>query len=401
MNFQPSVLDLFTGCGGFSLGFEQAGFETKCAIEKWHPAVETFRKNFPGTCILEGDIQVLKYELLKLYKPGDFDVIIGGPPCQGFSMSGDRNVFDPRGQLYRDFLDVVYWLKPVVFVMENVKGLLTMKHVPYWKYSRTKRRKFVFVARKIQRYKYLSRVQSQRNLTNEEKNELLVITSKITYYQSFFERHLLSILDKLIPNLMKILERKYNVKYIMSYGVLNAANYGVPQKRERVILIGTRGDINFPYKLFPMETHQNSGQQQVTMDKFLPGNNRKLQYWTTVRDAIHDLIDTPEDELFHHIMANHSPGMIKKLGSTRPGTSVYKNFTEGWYRLKWNEPTPTLHECHGGHFVHPEKNRTLTPRELARLQSFPDSFTFVGKKTHVEKMIGNAVPPELARQIAR
>lgn len=393
------VLDLFAGCGGFSDGFRQAGFEVDAAVEMWDDAVNTFRANHPATRVFEGDIRDLEPEIDASYSPGYFTVVVGGPPCQGFSMSGDRNIFDPRGQLYRMFLSIVHKLRPQVFVMENVRGLTTMKHIPYWEYSPDERKKLFNAAKAIQRHKFLYRVQSQRTLSYMEVNEFLNLKEKLDDYKTLLQSHTVSILDKIVPRILDKLGRKYRVKYRHTYGVLNSADYGVPQRRERVFLIGTR-DISYePYRYFPHETHERP-RVQITVDKFLPRLHRKVEYWRTVKDAIGDLVDIPEDEEFSHIFTKHTPEMTEKIKNTRPGKSVYDNFSEAWYRLKWDETARTVKESHGGHFVHPQLDRVLTPRELARLQSFPDSFKFLGPKSGILKMIGNAVPPLLARRIA-
>src|SRR3989344_9395533 len=122
----PTVLDLFSGCGGFSLGFQQAGYEIVAFIEMWKPAIETYKLNHPTAKHLGYDITKISNRELLEYKD-KIDFLIGGPPCQGFSMAGKRNLNDPRNQLYKEFLRFVDGIKPKVVVIENVKGMLSMK----------------------------------------------------------------------------------------------------------------------------------------------------------------------------------------------------------------------------------------------------------------------------------
>jgi len=124
---QTRALDLFAGCGGMSLGFENAGFIVTDAVELWHSAAETYRQNFPHTKIHEGDIREIKKQLFADYKHGYFYLIFGGPPCQAYSLAGNRDPNDPRGELYKEFFDIIQYFKPQIFVMENVKGIISMR----------------------------------------------------------------------------------------------------------------------------------------------------------------------------------------------------------------------------------------------------------------------------------
>ena len=131
MDSKYNIIDLFAGCGGFSQGFYKTGFNIIAANEFWKPASQTYKLNHPDTIMIEGDITSsnIKEQIYNSVKNKHIHVIIGGPPCQGYSFSGNRNPEDPRGKLYEDFLDIISHIKPDFFIMENVKGLINMKHV--------------------------------------------------------------------------------------------------------------------------------------------------------------------------------------------------------------------------------------------------------------------------------
>ena len=185
-----------------------------------------------------------------------------------------------------------------------------------------------------------------------------------------------------------IINTMKDLGYNVQMKLLNSANYGVPQKRERVIFVGVRNDIteNFEY---PIETHNKDG------------TDGKLK-WVSVKEAIDDLKDLPEDpEKLQQIYTQHRQPFIEKIKQTEIGTSVLKKYSESFYRCYPDRPSNTVKENHGGVFVHYEKNRVMTPRELARLQSFPDDFVFKGTKTSMLIQLGNAVPCGLANAIAK
>jgi DNA (cytosine-5)-methyltransferase 1 len=191
---------------------------------------------------------------------------------------------------------------------------------------------------------------------------------------------------------MKVTDIIKNTFQEMGYNVdmklLNSADYGVPQKRERVIFIGTRKDIKKEIS-FPVATHNKEGSD---------GKNK----WVSVREAIDDLKEKKEDvDTLQHIFTVHSSDFVEKIKNTPIGKSVNPKYTEAFYRCNPDEPSNTVKENHGGVFVHYEKNRVMTPRELARLQSFPDDFKFKGRKTKMLVQLGNAVPCGLSQAIAK
>lgn len=354
------VIDLFSGCGGLSLGFMKDGYTIKKAVEFDEKIANVYTKNHPEVDMIMEDIRNI--DKSGVFKTGDADVIIGGPPCQGFSMAGARirNGFidDPRNYLFKHYFNVVKTVKPKVFVMENVKGILTMQNGN--------------IFREIQRI--------------------------------FQDAELLD-----------------GKPYSLYYRVIKAVDFGIPQKRERMIMIGTTiDDVNFE-NFWELTIEDIKRECPTYFDK------------VTVEDAIGNMPETTEDGkiinpkaltdyqrylasnqefVSNHTKTKHSKLAIDRMNRIASG----QNFTvldekinsvhSGSYgRLCWNEPAPTITTRFdtpaGGRFIHPIENRTLTPREAARIQSFPDDFIFLGNKTTICKTIGNAVPPKISFFLAK
>ena len=295
----PIVLDLFSGCGGLSLGFNNAGYNIKYFVEYWKPAIETHKINFPECELLGTDITSIDNKTISNIK--DIEVIIGGPPCQGFSMAGKREISDPRNQLYKHYIRFVKIIRPKIVVIENVQGITSMK-------------------------------------SPEGERIISHITNDLI-----------------------------NLGYIVSYKKLKAVEYGIPQKRERIFIIGIKKE------LYPT-----------------PINVR-----TNVIEALKDIPENYNAHLFTEPTTN----TINKIRELNQGQKFNKNYNLSRKRLFSNRPSPTVTTVNL--FIHPIEDRFLTPRELARLQSFPDTFTFYGKKTSITKQIGNAVPPKLAEVLAK
>ena len=392
MNKNYTVIDLFAGCGGFSQGFQSAGFEIIAANERWEPAIETYILNHERVNFIEGDITLpeIKENLYKVAKDKQVNVIIGGFPCQGYSIAGNRNPDDPRGQLYLDFVEIVDHLKPDFFVMENVKGLLNMKHV-IPNLTEKQLHFFKLNCQKLQRYKNLKRYGSQRELDEEEKKDFKEIQNSLKQIEE-------SINSKLIPLLDKILDKFKEINYKVSWKLLNSADYGVAQTRERVIFIGTRHK-NVKIK-FPKKSHAESIEQTSITDFVSTQHGRNLKKWKTSASVLEFYEDWEEDIEKSHVFTKHSDKFIARIKATPIGKNVFKNYSDSWWRLDPNRPARTVKENHGGVFVHYKFDRVCTPRELAALQSFNDDFLFKGTKSGILVQIGNAVPPLMARAIA-
>lgn len=355
-----NVIDLFSGAGGLSLGFMQDGYIVKKAVEFDSSIANTYEKNHPEVDMIVDDIKNIDQS--GLFKKGDANVIIGGPPCQGFSMAGARirNDFmdDPRNYLFKHYFNVVKTVKPEVFVIENVKGIQTMQ--------------------KGEIFKEILRLFSSSELLDGKP-------------------------------------------YHLYYRVVNAIDFGVPQKRERMIIIGTtKNKVDFD-GLFEKTKKQIRDEIPTYFD------------YVTVKDAIGNLGDTTEDgivdnpkpetayqqylsstaiKLKNHTKTHHSRIAIERMMKVNNGENFtvlnenIKSVHSGSYgRLSWDKPAPTIttrfDTPSGGRFTHPIKNRTLSPREAARIQSFPDDFVFYGKKTSIIKQIGNAVPPKVSYFLAK
>lgn len=385
----PRVLDLFAGCGGLSYGLELAGFEVVAGNDIVETAAQSHRLNHPRSRFFLGSITdgALRNEIIEHARQMEVDVVVGGPPCQAYSLAGKRDVDDERGHLFEDYVTVVDAVRPKFFVMENVKGLLSMKHDRVDLSAADQR--------KLDRIKEMEKEQiGLRKQRKQNKN-----TDRIAFSDADASRleqaneELAQLraqtvaLRESVPD--RIVSRLQEIGYRVEYRVLNAADYGVPQRRERVIFIGTRLDVPI---LFPSPTHREQSSASSLFDE-------ALLPWVTTQDAIGDLEDAPENAEWSHEFTRHKPDFVERLAQTPVGGSVYEGFSDAWYRQPPDEPSRTVKENHGGVFVHYRHSRVLTPRELARLQSFPDSFRFAGPKSKVLVQIGNAVPPLLGKAI--
>ena len=315
-------IDLFAGAGGMSLGFDKAEFENILAVEYDKCFAETYSFNFPKHNLKVADIKnISNEEIKKLIGNNKIDVIIGGPPCQGFSIAGKigRNfIDDERNQLFKEFVRFVEVIKPRIFVMENVAALKTHNK------------------------------------------------------------------GKTIEEIVKEFER---VGYTVKYDVLNAVNYGVPQQRRRIFVIGTldkENKFNFPEKTT----------KQITIVEALKGLP-KLESGET-------------SDIPNHNAMNHSKQMLEKMSYVKDGGNrndipedIRPKSGDIRKYIRYNSNEPSI--CITGDMrkvFHFNQNRALTGRELARIQTFPDDFIFKGNAGKVQQQIGNAVPPKLAFQIA-
>ena len=321
---KPTFFSLFAGAGGLDIGFKNAGFLSLGASDIMPESEEMFKLNWPDEPFIRKDIRELDTnEILNITRGIKPDVIIGGPPCQGFSVMGDKNSSDPRNTLFQSYVRIVRELEPSCFVFENVKGFKTMFGGRYLKEAA----------------------------------------------ESFSA-----------------------IGYDIYLNVLNAADYGVPQKRERVVIIGTR--IGTPYQ-YPLKEKRSIG---------------KLKARVNVGDAIMDLAKEsnhiPNHQALTHgeiVVARYKlipeGGRLPDPGSL-PKEIRRKNFGNTYTRLHRKELSPTMVPGNNAFPVHPTLNRSLTPREAARIQSFPDDVIFTGSRKEQCILVGNAVPPLMASHIA-
>jgi len=369
-----TCIDLFCGCGGFSLGMERAGFTVLAAIDLNPEALSVFRTNFPNVAhVLQRDLTTFPpAELAKLIGTAEVDVIVGGPPCQGFSKvrqrdgsnSGPRMVKDERRFLYQEFLRYVDFFRPKVFVMENVPGI-----------------------RSADGGKYFTRVQQEARAQG----------------------------------------------YRVHPQTEKALALGVPQKRERQLIIGTR--LNFP-EYFPAElqrapraakaptlgkaicdlppVHAGGGQEEADYDM----ERRKAHIAKYGRRYLYETLEVHlASKLTAHRARPHSERDLRDFARLLEGEHCAEamkrgiafefpydreSFKDRYTRQHRNEPCSTIvaHLSKDGlMFIHPTQNRSLTPREAARVQSFPDWFQFPVSRMHQYRVIGNAVPPLVAEAI--
>ena len=298
------VVSLFSGAGGLDLGFVKAGHRVIWANDLYSDAVSTYKHNI-GEHIVEKDIKEIPSSEIP-----DCDIVIGGFPCQGFSVANTkRHTDDVRNVLYKELLRVIRDKQPKFFVAENVKGILSLD----------KGKAFEMILRDFS-----------------------------------------------------------SLNYKVQYRVLNAADYGVPQVRERVIIVGVRNDLDFHYD-YPAKVNDKNG------DEGLPK-------WVSVQQAIGGFPspDSP-NQMLNHTYSKYKLNFNGYIGH-RP--------------IDPDKPSPTITargDNKGGVVIlpHPNGERRMTCRELATLQSFPQDFEFIGNNSSIYRQIGNAVPVLLAYNIAK
>jgi DNA (cytosine-5)-methyltransferase 1 len=372
------VISLFSGGMGLDLGFEAAGFEIPVSVEILKRCCETIRANRPGTHVFEGDIRtVTTAQMLSAAKleVGEAFAVIGGPPCQSFSTGGKRTaIHDTRGELFMEFVRVVKEAEPAFFVFENVSQLLTaaVKHRP-------------IAERPGQNWNL-----SAYSKAEGEKSDLF---TEDTDEEETDDVKPLAANEMSGSAFQVVLKEFESLPYELSFGVLNAADFGVPQKRLRLVLIGSkRKGI---YQL-PEPTHTRAT-------------------WKTLADALENLTETDPQhsnysEEFKRFFSLIPPGgNWRALPIDEQRKALGNAFTSGggktgfFRRLAWDEPTPTIvgkpnrKSCA---ICHPEKLRPLTVRESARVQGFPDDWQFCGSMHDQYLQIGNAVPVGLGHAIA-
>lgn len=376
-----NVIDLFSGAGGFSAGFKKAGYNIILANEIDEQIANTYKINFKDTLMINEDIKVLAdnfYELVNknienqnlnkekiLEELKNIDVIIGGPPCQGFSMAGGRirkkNAFleDPRNYLFKYYFKIIQKFEPKYFVLENVPGMKSLKN------------------------------------------------------------------GKILEEIVNIFEDEDNFengRYYLSMQILSAEDFGVPQARKRFIIIGSKyGNLDIEHTLDKVK------QQMLKKD---PNRFEKVNLFEAISDLNYlnhgegkfeqEYLIYPKSsyqiarrakssKLYNHVAPKHNEKALSRIIQIQPGQNwkhlkekdKIKSVHSGSYgRLKWEDVATTIttrfDTPSAGRVIHPEKHRTLTPREAARIQSFDDDFIFFGNKTSIGQQIGNAVPPLLA-----
>lgn len=348
-----NVIDLFCGCGGFSKGFEQAGFKVRLGVDIWEDAVTTYKENFPKSKTIVGDISNLTGDdLLEAtgLSADDVDVIIGGPPCQGFSLSGKRMLDDPRNILYKSFVRMVETIKPKAFVMENVPGLVKLFH-------------------------------------GQVKNQIIEDFTSIGYK---VEMRQLVACDYGVPQVRK---RVFFVG--LNENKTNGAIYSFPET--------TNGDTKASYVTC---SDALSDLDFINDTRLL---SEQVDYELPISSDYQRLMRKNSNVLLNHVTTIHTE-KTRRIIAMVPDGGNYKDLpielwktrkvNIAWTRMNSQKPCFTIDTGHNHHF-HYRANRVPTVRESARIQSFPDNFRFLGIKTSQLKQVGNAVPPMLAEAVAK
>ena len=350
-------VDLFAGAGGFSAGLGKAGFECVFALDIDPDASKSFQFNHPNIPFYEGNISDISGRTILErtgLKPGELDLMVGGPPCQGFSTVGNKNYADPRNQLFLHYFRILRDLKPAYVIFENVSGFKRM------------------------------------------------------YGGEMFHA---------------VCEEFSRCGYEVAPQIVNAIEYGVPQFRERTIIVAWKEDFRFEQ---PQPTHA-----KMQSDLFCEAGT--LEPPLTLEDALSDLplIKSGEEAkqyackpknayqaerrngskvLAEHVGPNHGDSLLQRIKKVPPGGSILdlpvelrpqSYFANTYARLWWDKPSTTITRNFGtpssSRCIHPLCDRGLTTREGARLQSFDDTYVFYGSTSSKNLQIGNAVPPLLAR----
>lgn len=341
-----SVISTFSGAMGLDNGLEKAGFDIRLAVEQEKVMCETIRLNKPGLPLVADDIRKYSGEELLRHagmERGEPFLLCGGPPCQAFSTAGKRRGFeDERGNVFLKFISLIDEIRPRYFLIENVRGLLSASYEP-----------------------------------PELKGKIAPRKGTALSY---------------------ILNRIQSIGYGCSFTLYDAANYGVPQRRERVIILGSREGYSLP--LIP-PTHSENGV-------------RGLRPWVTLRRALEGLtsctagvIPAKRVKYYRYLKGGQNwKNLPKELQEEAMGKSYrLQGGKTGFYRrLDWDSPAPTLVTCPtmpATELCHPEEIRPLSVEEYARIQMFPDTWKFAGNLANVYKQIGNAVPVGLAAAAGR
>lgn len=343
---QWRAISLFAGAGGCSLGFKNAGVDILAAFDNAEAAITTYNMNFDGDICHNVDLGSCDFKELRdglSLQSGELDLIIGGPPCQGFTTAGNRYEDDPRNKLIQNYSQALEAFYPRWFMMENVEGILT--------------------------------------------------TAKGIYIVEFIKKMI-------------------NLGYTVSLKKVYMQEYAIPQRRKRIVIVGNREGKKFE---FPEPIEKASGSiyknSSFTLREAISDlemrdipeidHNRKVETGIQLERISALKIGQTMKDLPEHLQ--HDSFKRRAARRVCDGTPSEKRggAPSGLKRLSYDEPCLTITSAATSEFVHPTQNRTLTIRECARVQTFPDSFRFFGTDAQKILQIGNAIPPVFAEQMAK
>jgi len=331
------VLDLFCGCGGLSMGFLEQGYDVVAGVDNWDDALRTFGRNHSRSAVVNADLSQTKSAgLFDAFRP--IDVVIGGPPCQGFSISGRRDTTDPRNELYKGFVRVVRHLRPTAIVLENVPNLVAMAGGAI-----------------------CSAITADFAAMGYDMSYKILLASQLGVPQ--------------------------NRRRVFFVGTLGSRRFRFPD--------GTQGgnpiSCSEAISDLPEESTEDGSENPLEPQSEYQAEMRR----TTSR--IYNHVTTQHTERTVSIIS-----LVPDGGDYRDLPEALRATRKvhiAWTRFNSSKPSYTIDTGHRHHF-HYRYNRVLTVRECARIQSFPDDFVFLGSKTNQYRQVGNAVPPRMARAVA-
>ena len=333
------LLDLFCGAGGLSLGFERAGFSVLKAIDIDPWSVSTYNHNRKNKVAEVMNVASLTSDYLNSL--GTIDGIIGGPPCQGFSTAGQRIIDDDRNKLYREYFRILEEVRPIFFILENVTGMLNFS----------------------------------KGLVKED-----------------------------------ILIRAKSLGYNINFKVLNSSTFGIPQRRSRVFFIGFLESVTNEDFEFPEGKYKSISILEALGDlPSLDNGDDNTTYPCTPQTDYQKMIRDGMTKLHNHILSKHTEKTKQTISIIPEGGSIMdlpvdqrggRKYHALLRRMDRNKPSLCIDTGHRTYF-HYQELRIPSTREVARLQSFPDSFIFTGPRNDQQKQVGNAVPPLLAEILAQ
>lgn len=411
---QPTIIETFVGCGGSHIAFKDKGFKTVFCNDIWDDSLQTLKNNneeLTDKQIILGDIKnIVKRDLLEEYNitRGDLDVLMGGVVCKGFSLAGVRNPFDDRNYLYISQLKLVEMFMPKISIIENVPGMKTMRILKKKGYGpisnkwgetvvdssidtlcqelsdiiekiKINRGKTIAVNKKLAIDENNKTLKGEKDILLKEKDQL---TLKRDNYNTHLEKYKYSVLDDIIS-------RYEELEYKVSIKKLVCSNYGGYTKRERLIIVAVRNDIDKEWE-WPEITNSN--------------DDDSIDNFKTVRDAFDKLdlngSNNPENDA-DNVPMNHKASTVekfKKIGTEKVAGSYFSRGTSS--RLSYDKPSPTLVPGHSSFQIHPVEHRSITVREGATITGFPTNYKFSGNHTSRCMQIGNAIPYHLGLAIA-